>query len=228
MPDKAQAIPFWKSVAQAFRGNDAVIFDLFNEPFPQAAVGTEAGGCAAGGGRQRVHRDRLSGGGHAGAGQCGAVGPRVERDHAGRNSVGQRPHPVAALRAGRSRSQPGGVLALLQLQRMRRGELLEQSGRSGDGTGPGRRRRDGGSDCADAYIGPLMRWLDARSTSYLAWAWNTDFACEACPARLPATPGPPPLTAQVTDRTCGHCDETHRGATQTDRGYRSLKLRGRR
>ena len=34
MPDRAQAIPFWNSVARTFAGNDAVIFDLFNEPFP--------------------------------------------------------------------------------------------------------------------------------------------------------------------------------------------------
>jgi endoglucanase len=32
MPDAAQSIPFWRSVARAFRGKDAVIFDLFNEP----------------------------------------------------------------------------------------------------------------------------------------------------------------------------------------------------
>ncbi|HEX4705747.1 MAG TPA: cellulose binding domain-containing protein, partial [Pseudonocardiaceae bacterium] len=31
MPDAAQAVPFWTSVATTFKGNDAVIFDLFNE-----------------------------------------------------------------------------------------------------------------------------------------------------------------------------------------------------
>ena len=37
MPDAAQAIPFWTSVATTFKGNDAVIFDLFNEPFASRA-----------------------------------------------------------------------------------------------------------------------------------------------------------------------------------------------
>ena len=37
MPDAAQAIPFWTSVASTFKGNDAVIFDLFNEPYPDRA-----------------------------------------------------------------------------------------------------------------------------------------------------------------------------------------------
>ena len=37
MPDAAQSIPFWRSVASTFKGNDAVIFDLFNEPYPERA-----------------------------------------------------------------------------------------------------------------------------------------------------------------------------------------------
>ena len=37
MPDAAQAVPFWTSVATAFKGNNAVIFDLFNEPYPSRA-----------------------------------------------------------------------------------------------------------------------------------------------------------------------------------------------
>jgi endoglucanase len=37
MPDAAQAIPFWTSVANTFKGNAAVIFDLFNEPYPELA-----------------------------------------------------------------------------------------------------------------------------------------------------------------------------------------------
>ena len=34
MPDRDHAIDFWKSVAGKFSGNDKVIFELFNEPFP--------------------------------------------------------------------------------------------------------------------------------------------------------------------------------------------------
>jgi endoglucanase len=44
MPDKAESVAFWSSVAKTFKGDDAVIFDLFNEPYPEAAVGSEAGG----------------------------------------------------------------------------------------------------------------------------------------------------------------------------------------
>jgi aryl-phospho-beta-D-glucosidase BglC (GH1 family) len=34
MPDQDHSIAFWSSVAQQFKNNSAVIFDLFNEPFP--------------------------------------------------------------------------------------------------------------------------------------------------------------------------------------------------
>jgi len=44
LPDAAQAIPFWTSVANTFKGNDAVIFDLFNEPYASRATGSTTTG----------------------------------------------------------------------------------------------------------------------------------------------------------------------------------------
>lgn len=34
MPDRDHSVEFWHEVAQAYQGNNAIIFDLFNEPFP--------------------------------------------------------------------------------------------------------------------------------------------------------------------------------------------------
>ena len=34
MPDRDHSIDFWKSVANQFSSNDKVIFELFNEPYP--------------------------------------------------------------------------------------------------------------------------------------------------------------------------------------------------
>lgn len=34
MPDARYAPQFWTGVANTFKGNDAVVFDLFNEPYP--------------------------------------------------------------------------------------------------------------------------------------------------------------------------------------------------
>ena len=35
VPDAQYAPQFWSGVANAFKGNDAVVFDLFNEPYPE-------------------------------------------------------------------------------------------------------------------------------------------------------------------------------------------------
>src|SRR3954447_21546621 len=39
MPDAKYAPAFWKDVATTFGGNRAVVFDLFNEPWPETAMG---------------------------------------------------------------------------------------------------------------------------------------------------------------------------------------------
>lgn len=36
-----------------------------------------------------------------------------------------------------------------------------------------------------------MNWLDARSTSYLAWAWNADFSCTEGPGLITGYAGTP-------------------------------------
>lgn len=53
MPDAAQAIPFWRSVAGMFKHDRSVIFDLFNEPYPDRALPTAeaAWNCWRDGGR---------------------------------------------------------------------------------------------------------------------------------------------------------------------------------
>lgn len=54
MPDMQYTPDFWSQVASMFRGNDAVVFDLFNEPYPDAANNwadaTEAWTCLRDGG----------------------------------------------------------------------------------------------------------------------------------------------------------------------------------
>jgi endoglucanase len=42
MPDARYAPAFWGSVARAFKGDAGVLFDLFNEPYPNRNTGSEA------------------------------------------------------------------------------------------------------------------------------------------------------------------------------------------
>ena len=49
----------------------------------------------------------------------------------------------------------------------------------------------GETDCADAYLDPLLAYLDAKFTSYLAWAWNADINCNSGPGLIKGYAGTP-------------------------------------
>jgi hypothetical protein len=191
MPDAAQAIPFWTSVAQTFKGNNAVIFDLFNEPYPDQATGSESAGWQC----------WLSGG------TCAGIGYQV----AGMQSL------VSAVRSTGAKNvlMLGGLAWSNDLT-----EWLQHKPADPDHnlvaswhsynfntcstkacwTGQVRpvihkvpviAGEIGENDCADTYISPLMKWLDFWHTSYLAWAWNADFNCSSGPGLVTSYGGHP-------------------------------------
>jgi len=49
----------------------------------------------------------------------------------------------------------------------------------------------GERDCADTYIDALTKWLDGRSTSYLAWAWNAERRCKSGTSLITSYAGTP-------------------------------------
>jgi endoglucanase len=193
MPDAAQAPRFWTSVARAFKGNDAVIFDLFNEPYPQAAGGTATQNwqCWRSGGssncvgipyRVAGMQSLMSAVRSAGANNVILLGGiRWANDLTQwlTSEPSDPDHNLAAswhsysFNACRTAScwdsQIAPVIAQVPVVV---GEMGER-------------------DCADTYIRPLMSWLDARSTSYLAWAWNADFTCSGGPSLIKNYSGTP-------------------------------------
>lgn len=192
MPDAAQSVPFWRSVARTFKGNDAVVFDLFNEPFPERARGAD---------ESEAWRCWLRGG------QCTGISYPV----AGMQTL------VNTVRATGARNviMLGGIDFAGDLTEWLRYEPhdpdhnLAASWHSYNFSGcntescwnrqvapvinrvPLIAGEIGEKDCADDYIDPLMTWLDARSASYLAWAWNADFGCGAGPGLIKSYAGTP-------------------------------------
>jgi endoglucanase len=192
MPDAAQSIPFWVSAARAFKDNDAVIFDVFNEPYPEDATGSEAQGW----------RCWLQGGG-----AC----PGISYQAAGMQSL------VNAIRSTGANNviMVPGIAFANDLSQWLRYEPtdpdhnLAASWHSYNFNScsslscwnsqiapviakvPVIAGEIGEDDCADTYIDPLMNWLDARSTSYLAWAWNADFSCSEGPGLITSYAGTP-------------------------------------
>ncbi len=98
MPDIDHAPAFWTSVAGAFSGNSAVLFDLFNEPFPNSNRDTIAawqclrdGGACPGGVIPR--------GGHADAGGRGARQRRGQPAAGAGGAVRGLAQPLAGVRS---------------------------------------------------------------------------------------------------------------------------------
>jgi endoglucanase len=175
MPDATESVPFWSSVARAFKGNDAVIFDLFGEPHPGIIVGSETaswncwrnGGSACPGFQYKavgmqtlVNTVRATGannvimlGGLAFANDLTewlTYEPK-DPDH----NLAASWHSYNFDQCNNLQcwnSQVGPVVAKVPLIA---GEIGED-------------------DCADNYINPLMAWLDSKSASYLAWSWNVN------------------------------------------------------
>jgi len=179
MPDSAQAVPFWSSAASAFRDNDAVIFDLFNEPYPDRALSSETAGwkcwlnggpaCTAGisyrvaGMQTLVNTVRATG-----ANNVIMLGGltlsnnltqwlRYEPSDPDHNLVASwHSYSFNACRTQSCwNSQVAPVIAKVPVIA---GEIGE-------------------TNCADTYLDPLTSWLDSKHTSYLAWGWNADFSC---------------------------------------------------
>ena len=190
MPDAAQAVPFWSSVATAFKGNNAVIFDLFNEPYPERATGDEATGwsCWLNGGtcsgitysvagmQQLVNAVRA-----AGASNVIALGGLAYSNDLTSWLAYEPTDPKANLMAawhsysfnscGSASCWDSEVTPVAAQVPLLAGEIGE-------------------NDCGTGYIDPLMDWLDSQGASYTAWTWNT-WDCSSGPALISDYSGTP-------------------------------------
>jgi endoglucanase len=179
MPDEAEAVPFWASVAANFNGNDSVIFDLFNEPYPDKALPTKTaawecwlkGGasCSPGisyrvaGMQGLVDTVRATGannvimlGGLAYSNNL-TEWLKYEPTDPDHNLVASW-HSYSYNRCNNLQCWNSQITPVISTVPLIAGEIGER-------------------DCTDHYIDPLMAYLGSKSTSYLAWAWNAHFRC---------------------------------------------------
>jgi hypothetical protein len=203
MPDSG-ASTFWRSVAQTFRDDQSVVFDLFNEPYPSE---TEVGS------RDRSWDCWLRGGSACGLGYP-VAGMQQMLDAV--RSTGAR-NVVLASANSYSRDLTGW---LAHRPADPTGNLAAAWHWYDDGScvdaacwqrqvGPVAARvpvvatEIGEKDCAATSVGPLMDWLDARGVPYLAWTWNT-WDCRDGPALITDYSGTPtPYGQGVRDHLAG-------------------------
>ncbi len=178
MPDAAQAIPFWSSVASTFKGNDAVVFDLFNEPYASRAdsynssegwqcweTGSPCTGISypVAGMQQMVNAVRSAGADNV----LMLGGEEYSNDLTGwlQHEPTDPDHNLVASWHSYSfnscasqscwDSQIAPVIAQVPVVT---GEIGE-------------------SDCGGGYIDSLTSWLTSQHTGFLAWTWNAWPGC---------------------------------------------------
>ena len=191
MPDAAQAIPFWSSVAAAFKGNNAVIFDLFNEPYASRATGSATSGWAC----------WLNGG------TCPGISYQVAGMQGMVNAVRSAGASNVIMLGGEEYSND--LTQWLAYEPSDPDHNLVASWHSYNfntcssqscwtsqvapvaAQVPVIAGEIGENDCADGYVNPLMSWMDSAGISYLAWAWNADFNCSSGPGLISDYSGTP-------------------------------------
>ncbi len=190
MPDAAQAIPFWTSVASAFKGNDAVIFDLFNEPYASRATGDATSGW-------QCWRD---------GGTCAGISYQVAGMQAMVNAVRATGANNVIMLGGEEYAND--LTQWLAYQPADPDHDLVASWHSYNfntcssqscwtaqiapvaAQVPVIAGEIGENDCADTYLSSLLPWLDSQHLSYLAWTWNT-WDCGQGPALITGYDGSP-------------------------------------
>lgn len=170
MPDLDHAPAFWTSVANMFKGNSSVIFDLYNEPFTTSwscwANGSSAANTspcndvpfAAAGMQMLVNTVRATGatnilalGGLAFANDL--TGWLANEPTDPDNNLIASTHNYnfnACSTVSCWSSQIAPVAAKVPVLA---GEIGE-------------------NDCASSFITPLMNWFDSEGIGYLAWTWT--------------------------------------------------------
>jgi endoglucanase len=172
MPDAAEAIPFWTSVANTFKGNNAVIFDLFNEPYASRATGSTTTGWEC----------WLNGG------TCPGIGYQVAGMQSMVNAVRSTGATNVLMLGGEEYAND--LTDWLQYEPTDPDNNLVASWHSYNfntcdtescwtsevapviAKVPVIAGEIGENDCGGSYIDSLTSWLESENTSFLAWTWD--------------------------------------------------------
>jgi len=192
MPDAQYTPEFWKQVATAYKGDTGVVFDLFNEPYPnnlQVMDYNQSWKCWRDGGSDCTGltydaagmQDMLDAVRAAGAANVVIAGGNSYSNDLGQWIANKPSDPTGNLAAawhsynfnyckdsGCWDQQLAPVAAQVPLVA---GEIGENS-------------------CGHSYTDTLMAWLDAHGASYLGWTWNT-WDCSSGPSLISSYDGTP-------------------------------------
>ncbi len=192
MPDQDHAPAFWQSVATTFKGNSSVVFDLYNEPYPDNnQISTAAWQCWLNGGT-------CSGVSYPAAGMQELV--NTVRGTGARNVVllgGITYADTLDQWLTYKPSDPTGNLGaswhIYNNQYCSASSCWTSQVAPVAAAVPLTALEIGENDCTANFITPLMNWLDAQGAGYLAWAWDT-YSCTSFPSIISDYGGTPTQT----------------------------------
>lgn len=190
MPDAQYAPTFWKSVAGTFKGNDAVILDLFNEPYPERATGDATSGwtCWRDGGtctgipyqvagfQSLVDTVRATG-----ATNVIMIGGLAYSNDASQWLQYKPKDPLNNL-MGFAHVYNFNSCSNISCYDSTFAKVAEKV--------PFAITEIGENDCASSFVEPLMTWADAKGIGYLGWTWNT-WSCNSGPSLISDFTGTP-------------------------------------
>lgn len=190
MPNARYTPAFWTSVANTFKDDPAVAFDLFNEPYPDRATPTtdQAWACWRDGGtcpgigyevagmqdlldavRDTGAKNLVLASGIAYANDLSGWLQHAPTDPAGNLAAAWHVYNFnSCANAGCWNATLAPVAAKVPLV----------AGEIGENT------------CSHGFIDTVMKWLDEHQASYLGWTWNT-WNCSSGPALISSYDGTP-------------------------------------
>jgi endoglucanase len=183
MPDTQYTPTFWTGVANAFKGNDAVIFDLFNEPYPERATGDETSGW-------KCWRD---------GGTCAGINYSVAGFQTLVNSVRATGATNVIMIGGLAYSNDltqwlaykptdskNNLMAMAHIYNFNTcasSSCWDSQLAPVAASVPLVLGEIGENDCAHGFIDGLMNWADSHAVGYLGWTWN-NWDCSTGPSLI--------------------------------------------
>ncbi|MER5434439.1 cellulase family glycosylhydrolase [Streptomyces sp. NPDC002588] len=190
MPDMQYTPSFWTSVANTFKADQAVVFDLFNEPYPDRATATttqawqcwrDGGTCPGIGYEVAGMQDLVDSIRATGARNLVLAGGIAYSNDLSQWLTYRPTDPTGNLAAAyhvynfnscASESCWNSTLAPVAAQ------VPLVAGEIGENT------------CSHSFVDQVMKWFDDRDLSYLGWTWNT-WDCSSGPSLISGYDGTP-------------------------------------
>jgi hypothetical protein len=190
MPDAQYAPSFWTGVANAFKGNNAVVFDLFNEPYPERATGDVTSGW-------KCWRD---------GGTCSGIGYPVAGFQKLVDTVRATGATNVIMVGGLAYSNDAaqmltylpadplnnlmGFAHIYNFNTCSTTSCYDTTFAAVAQKIPFALTEIGENTCGHSFVDTIMNWADAKNIGYLGWTWN-NWDCSTGPSLITDWNGTP-------------------------------------